>query len=208
LLRAEDAAATGMVVSAVHPTIRLEGSECRVLEHPSVRRAPPTRAAHRRNPEIELGLGDGAIAQLRDKQFGTHDYRFSHDRGAIDRAAARTQPAMQLAPARRWSASGRVRLAYVELPGGKIELMEPTHPDSPIAKFLERNPKGGIHHFSLSVDDMDRTTRALGEGGVRILGDGKSQHNVAGGRIAFIHPADFLGTLVELEQHENGDDRS
>jgi len=100
-----------------------------------------------------------------------------------------------------------VRLAYVELPGGKIELMEPTHPDSPIAKFLERNPKGGIHHFSLSVDDMDRTTRALGDGGVRILGDGKPQHNVAGGRIAFIHPADFLGTLVELEQHENGDDR-
>jgi len=98
-----------------------------------------------------------------------------------------------------------VRLAYIELEGGKIELMEPSRPDSPIAKFLERNPKGGIHHFSLSVDDMNQTTRALGDSGVRILGDGKPQHNVAGGRIAFIHPADFLGALVELEQHQPKD---
>jgi methylmalonyl-CoA/ethylmalonyl-CoA epimerase len=96
-----------------------------------------------------------------------------------------------------------VRLAYVELAGGKIELMEPLRPDSPIAKFLARNPKGGIHHFSFSVDDLDQTTRAFGQHGVRILGDGKPQHNVAGERIAFIHPADFLGALVELEQHES-----
>jgi methylmalonyl-CoA/ethylmalonyl-CoA epimerase len=96
-----------------------------------------------------------------------------------------------------------VRLAYVELAGGKIELMEPSRPDSPIAKFLERNPKGGIHHVSFGVDDLDRTMRAFGQHGVRILGDGKPQHNVAGERIAFIHPADFLGALVELEQHES-----
>ena len=96
-----------------------------------------------------------------------------------------------------------VRLAYVELAGGKIELMEPSRPDSPIAKFLERNPKGGIHHVSFGVDDLDQTTRAFGKRGVRILGDGKPQHNVAGERIAFIHPADFLGALVELEQHES-----
>ena len=95
-----------------------------------------------------------------------------------------------------------VRLAYVEFANGKIELMEPSRPDSPIAKFLERNPKGGIHHFSLNVDDMDRTAQTLGTGGVRLLGDGKPQHNVMGERIAFIHPADFLGALVELEQHE------
>ena len=95
-----------------------------------------------------------------------------------------------------------VRLAYVELAGGKIELMEPSRPDSPIAKFLERNPKGGIHHFSLSVDDMGVRAHTLVANGVRILGDGKPQHNVAGERIAFIHPADFLGALVELEQHE------
>ena len=95
-----------------------------------------------------------------------------------------------------------VRLAYVELHGGRIELMEPSRPDSPIAKFLERNPKGGIHHLALGVDDMDRTAQKLNANGVRILGDGKPQHNVAGERIAFIHPADFLGALVELEQHE------
>ena len=95
-----------------------------------------------------------------------------------------------------------VRLAYVELAGGKIELMEPSRPDSPIAKFLERNPKGGIHHLALNVDDMEQTAQTLGASGVRLLGDGKPQHNVAGERIAFVHPADFLGALVELEQHE------
>jgi methylmalonyl-CoA/ethylmalonyl-CoA epimerase len=93
-----------------------------------------------------------------------------------------------------------VRLAYVELPGAKIELMEPSRPDSPVAKFLERNPKGGIHHFSLSVEDVDEAVGALGGKGVRVLGDGKGR-NVAGDRIAFVHPADFLGALVELEQH-------
>jgi methylmalonyl-CoA/ethylmalonyl-CoA epimerase len=95
-----------------------------------------------------------------------------------------------------------VRLAYIELAGGKIELMQPSRPDSPIAKFLERNPKGGIHHLALGVDDMEQTARMLSASGVRLLGDGKPQHNVAGERIAFIHPADFLGVLVELEQRE------
>src|SRR5437762_5980398 len=94
-----------------------------------------------------------------------------------------------------------VRLAYIELVGGKIELMEPSRPDSPIAKFLEKNPKGGIHHFSFSVDSMDETTKSLTDKGVRVLGDGKPKLNVSGERIAFIHPADFLGALVELEEH-------
>ena len=95
-----------------------------------------------------------------------------------------------------------VRLAYVDLAGGKIELMQPSRPDSPIAKFLERNPKGGIHHLALNVDDIEQTAQRLGASGVRLLGDGKPQRNVAGERIAFVHPADFLGALVELEQHE------
>jgi methylmalonyl-CoA/ethylmalonyl-CoA epimerase len=94
-----------------------------------------------------------------------------------------------------------VRLAYIELAGGRIELMQPSRPDSPIAKFLERNPKGGIHHLALNVDDMERTAQTLGANGVRFLGDGKPQHNVAGERIAFVHPGDFLGALVELEEH-------
>jgi methylmalonyl-CoA/ethylmalonyl-CoA epimerase len=94
-----------------------------------------------------------------------------------------------------------VRLAYVDLGGAKIELMEPARPDSPVSKFLERNPRGGIHHFCLSVDDVEATSRAFAGKGVRILGGGKPQHNVAGAPIAFIHPGDFLGALVELEEH-------
>ena len=95
-----------------------------------------------------------------------------------------------------------VWLAYVNLGDAKIELMEPSRPDSPVAKFLERNPKGGIHHFSLRVDSVDRAADELKAKGIRILGDGTPQHSVAGDRIAFIHPADFLGALVELEEHK------
>ena len=94
-----------------------------------------------------------------------------------------------------------VRLAYVELGAARIELIEPSRPDSPVAKFLERNPKGGIHHFCLGVDDVDATVAGLAKDGVRVLGTGKPQHNVAGERIAFIHPGDFLGALVEIEEH-------
>ena len=103
---------------------------------------------------------------------------------------------------RSLNAEQGVRLAYVELGNAKVELMEPSRPDSPVAKFLERNPKGGIHHFSLSVDSVDRTADELRAKNVRILGDGKPQHNVAGERICFIHPSDFLGALVELEEHK------
>ena len=95
-----------------------------------------------------------------------------------------------------------VRLAYVELPNARIELMEPSRPDSPIAKFLERNPRGGIHHFCLAVDSVDATAEAIAPHGVRVLGDGKPQLNVHGERIAFVHPKDFLGALVELEEHK------
>ena len=94
-----------------------------------------------------------------------------------------------------------VRLAYVELPNAHLELMEPLRPGSPVAKFLERNPKGGIHHFCLSVDSVETTAETIAAAGARVLGDGKPQWNVHGERIAFVHPADFLGALVELEEH-------
>ena len=97
-----------------------------------------------------------------------------------------------------------VRMAYVEFPNAKIELMEPSRPDSPVMKFLQKNPHGGVHHFCLGVDSVDATAAALGAQGVRVLGDGR-QLNVHGERIAFVHPKDFLGALVELE--ENGDRR-
>jgi methylmalonyl-CoA/ethylmalonyl-CoA epimerase len=96
-----------------------------------------------------------------------------------------------------------VRMAYVELANAKIELMEPSGANSPVAKFLERNPRGGIHHFSLIVDNVDATAAKMKSKGVRVLGEGRQQLNVHGERIAFVHPGDFLGALVELEEHKN-----
>lgn len=97
-----------------------------------------------------------------------------------------------------------VRMAYVELPNARIELMEPLRPDSPISKFLERNPAGGIHHFCVNVDDVAAAGAGLARKGVRILGGGKESRNVHGERIAFVHPKDFLGALVELEEKRLG----
>jgi methylmalonyl-CoA/ethylmalonyl-CoA epimerase len=93
-----------------------------------------------------------------------------------------------------------VRMAYVDLGNAKIELMEPSRPDSPVAKFLERNPRGGIHHFSLQVNSIQASIVELEHKGARVIGDGM-QKNVHGERIAFVHPQDFLGALVELEEH-------
>lgn len=101
----------------------------------------------------------------------------------------------------RINAEQRVRLAYIDLGNARIELMEPSRADSPIAKFLERNPKGGIHHVSFGVEAMDEILGKLRQSGVRVLGDGKPHYNVSGERIAFVHPSDFLGALVELEEH-------
>jgi methylmalonyl-CoA/ethylmalonyl-CoA epimerase len=96
-----------------------------------------------------------------------------------------------------------VRMAYVDLGNAKIELMEPSRADSPVAKFLERNPKGGIHHFCVGVDSVDAARDELTRKGAQVLGDGKPQFNVHGERIAFVHPKDFLGALVELEEHKS-----
>ena len=93
-----------------------------------------------------------------------------------------------------------IRLAYVELGNARIELMEPTRPDSAVSKFLEHHPGGGIHHFSLDVDDLVATAAAIAGKGARVLGDGGETRNVHGERIAFVHPRDFFGALVELEE--------
>ena len=119
----------------------------------------------------------------------------------LEAAARRLRETFGLTVGRtRTNAEQGVHLAYVDLGNARIELMAPSRPDSPVAKFLERNPKGGIHHFSLDVDDMQATTGGLREQSVRVLGDGRPQYNVAGERICFLHPADFLGVLVELEE--------
>jgi methylmalonyl-CoA/ethylmalonyl-CoA epimerase len=96
-----------------------------------------------------------------------------------------------------------VRMTYVDLGNAKIELMEPSRADSPVMKFLERNPKGGIHHFCVGVDSVDATRSEVAAKGAQVLGDGTPQYNVHGERIAFVHPKDFLGALVELEETHN-----
>ena len=96
-----------------------------------------------------------------------------------------------------------VRLAYVDLGNAKIELIEPSRAGTATAKFLERNPRGGIHHLCLSVDDAVATERQFAACGARFTGDGTPRLSVHGERIAFIHPQDFLGALVEIEERRS-----
>jgi methylmalonyl-CoA/ethylmalonyl-CoA epimerase len=93
-----------------------------------------------------------------------------------------------------------VTTVFVELPNTKIELLEPLGADSPIAKFLQRNPSGGIHHICYEVDDIDAAARSLIAKGARVLGDGEPSIGAHGKPVLFLHPKDFCGTLTELEQ--------
>jgi len=93
-----------------------------------------------------------------------------------------------------------VRLAYVELGNSRIELIEPTRSEGPIAAFIDKHPAGGLHHVSLFVDDVPVTIDALGQRDVSVIGDGKLGRNAHGDAIAFVHPKSFLGTLLEIEE--------
>jgi methylmalonyl-CoA/ethylmalonyl-CoA epimerase len=93
-----------------------------------------------------------------------------------------------------------VTVVFVELPNAKIELLHPLGVDSPIAKFLERSPSGGIHHVCYEVDDILAARDRLKSRGARVLGDGEPKNGAHGKPVLFLHPKDFLGTLVELEQ--------
>jgi methylmalonyl-CoA/ethylmalonyl-CoA epimerase len=93
-----------------------------------------------------------------------------------------------------------VTTVFITLPNTKIELLEPFGQDSPIAKFLDRNPDGGIHHVCYEVDDIRAVRDALRQAGARVLGDGEPKIGSHGKPILFLHPKDFFGTLVELEQ--------
>jgi methylmalonyl-CoA/ethylmalonyl-CoA epimerase len=93
-----------------------------------------------------------------------------------------------------------VTVVFVTLPNTKIELLEPMGPNSPIAKFLERNADGGIHHVCYEVDDILAARDHLKERGARVLGDGEPRIGAHGKPVLFLHPKDFCGTLVELEQ--------
>jgi methylmalonyl-CoA/ethylmalonyl-CoA epimerase len=93
-----------------------------------------------------------------------------------------------------------VTTVFITLPNTKIELLEPLGPESPIAKFLARNPDGGIHHLCYEVEDIRAARDTLQAAGARVLGDGEPKVGAHGKPVLFLHPKDFCGTLVELEQ--------
>jgi len=93
-----------------------------------------------------------------------------------------------------------VTTVFITLPNTKIELLEPLGADSPIAKFLDRNPDGGIHHICYEVEDIKAARDKLTAGGARVLGTGEPKIGAHGKPVLFLHPKDFNGTLVELEQ--------
>lgn len=93
-----------------------------------------------------------------------------------------------------------VTTVFVELPNAKIELLHPLGADSPIAKFLERNPDGGMHHICYEVPDILAARDRLKSSGARVLGDGEPRIGAHGKPVLFLHPKDFFGTLIEIEQ--------
>jgi methylmalonyl-CoA/ethylmalonyl-CoA epimerase len=93
-----------------------------------------------------------------------------------------------------------VTVVFVTLPNTKIELLEPLGESSPIAAFLGRNPEGGIHHVCYEVDDIREARDRLLAAGARVLGSGEPRTGAHGKPVLFLHPKDFLGTLVELEE--------
>lgn len=93
-----------------------------------------------------------------------------------------------------------VTVVFVELPNTKIELLEPLGEGSPIAKYLERSPDGGIHHICYEVSDVRAAGQKLIDEGARILADGEPKIGAHGNPVLFLHPKDFNGTLIELEE--------
>jgi methylmalonyl-CoA/ethylmalonyl-CoA epimerase len=93
-----------------------------------------------------------------------------------------------------------VTVVFVELPNAKIELLHPLGANSPIAKFLERNPEGGVHHLCFEVDDIIAARDRLKTSGARVLGDGNPKIGAHGKPVLFLHPKDFTGVLIEIEQ--------
>lgn len=93
-----------------------------------------------------------------------------------------------------------VTVVFVTLPNTKVELLEPLGEGSPIAAFLGRNPDGGVHHVCYEVDEILQARDRLVAAGARVLGSGEPRIGAHGKPVLFLHPKDFLGTLVELEQ--------
>ena len=93
-----------------------------------------------------------------------------------------------------------VTVVFVDTGDTRIELLEPLGEDSPIARFLERNPSGGMHHLCFEVADIIAARDKLQQQGARVLGDGEPKQGAHGKPVLFLHPKDFSGTLIELEQ--------
>ena len=93
-----------------------------------------------------------------------------------------------------------VTVVFVELANTRIELLEPLGDKSPISAFLEKNPSGGMHHLCYEVDDILAARDHLKSAGARVLGDGNPKTGAHGKPVFFLHPKDFMGTLIELEQ--------
>jgi len=93
-----------------------------------------------------------------------------------------------------------VTVVFVELPNTKIEFLEPLGENSPIANFIAKNPNGGLHHLCYEVDDIVAARDRLAAAGATILGSGSPRIGAHGKPVLFLHPKDFAGTLVELEQ--------
>ena len=93
-----------------------------------------------------------------------------------------------------------VKVVFIELPNTKIELLEPLGEKSPIENFLEKNKKGGIHHICFEVEDINSAILGLEKDGATVLGDGEAKIGAHGNPVIFLHPKDFNGTLIELEE--------
>jgi methylmalonyl-CoA/ethylmalonyl-CoA epimerase len=93
-----------------------------------------------------------------------------------------------------------VTVVFVDLPNTRIELLEPLGEGSPIAKFLERQPSGGMHHICMEVDNILAARDELIDKGARVLGSGEPKIGAHGNPVIFLHPKDFYGCLIELEQ--------
>jgi len=93
-----------------------------------------------------------------------------------------------------------VRVVFVESPNTKIELLEPLNENSPISRFLEKNPNGGMHHICYEVNNLKLASQKLESVGAKILGDGQPKIGAHGKPVIFLNPKDFSGTLIELEE--------
>lgn len=101
-----------------------------------------------------------------------------------------------------------VKVVFVDLPNTRIELLEPLGDNSPVSRFLEKHKGGGMHHVCLEVPDIIQSRDELMAKGARLLGDGDPKIGAHGNPVLFMHPADFHGTLIELEEVKPGHDQS